>query len=130
MRSGSIRSGSGEPVGDLVRLHPQSGLMVTLFEPGRAIGLEGWGAFVLEPIDKHRTRLIARSRAPRSWPTVVLAPLGEIPHFIMERKMLLGIKERAERAWVSAGGTAISHGPVGRWREGERRLADAGSVAG
>jgi hypothetical protein len=85
-------------VGELVRLHPQAGLKVTHFEPGRAIGLEGWGAFVLEPLDEHHTRLIARSRSPRTWPTLALAPLGEIPHFVMERKMLLGIKERAERA--------------------------------
>jgi hypothetical protein len=25
----------------------------------------------------------------------------ELPHFIMERKMLLGIKARAERAWAA-----------------------------
>lgn len=100
-------------VGDLVPLHPQAGLKVTLFEPGRAIGLEGWGAFVLEPIDEQRTRLLARSRSPRSWPAFVLAPVGEVPHFIMERKMLLGIKDRAERAWARAGGTMLSPGPAG-----------------
>ncbi len=28
--------------------------------------------------------------------------LIELPHFVMERKMLLGIEERAERAWAEA----------------------------
>jgi hypothetical protein len=85
-------------VGEIVRLHPQTGLRVALFEPNRVLALEGWGAFVLEPVDAHTTRLITRSRAPRGPLSVVLALVGEIPHFVMERGMLLGIKRRAEAA--------------------------------
>jgi hypothetical protein len=85
-------------VGETVPLHPRAGLKLTRFEPGYALGLEGWGTFVLEPIDERTTRLIVRSPAPRGWATLASVLLWEIPHFIMERKMLLGIKERAERA--------------------------------
>ena len=35
--------------GETVYLHPLHGLPVARFEPGRALVLEGWGAFVLEP---------------------------------------------------------------------------------
>ena len=50
-----------------------------------------------------RSRLIARTRGagPDGMPSVILAPLGfalfEPAHFIMQRKMLLTLKERAER---------------------------------
>jgi hypothetical protein len=71
--------------------------------PGRALVLEQWGAFVLEPIDSGRTKLHVRTRGvgrPTLLATIV-APAGllvfEPAHFIMQRRMLLGIKERAER---------------------------------
>ena len=75
-------------------LHPAVG---AVFEPDKAIVLEGWGAFVVKPIDEHRTRVILRSHVP--WGTAALYYLlaVEIPHFIMERRMLKGIKQRAER---------------------------------
>lgn len=85
-------------IGELVPLHPTCGLPLAHFEPGRALVLEGWGSFVVEPIDETRTRLISRSRVPKGWSAVSYALLLEIPHFIMQRKMLLGIKARAERA--------------------------------
>jgi hypothetical protein len=50
-------------IGDTVFLHPAGGMEVTLFEPGRAIGLKGWGTFVLEPTSDGRTRLIANNVA-------------------------------------------------------------------
>ncbi len=84
-------------VGETIMLHPAAGLEVTLFEPGRVFGIEGWGAFVLEPEGEGRTRLLARGRAPREPLKMAYATLLEIPHFVMERRMLLGIKERAER---------------------------------
>lgn len=83
-------------VGDTVLLHPASGLTVTRFEPGRMLALEGWGAFVVEPAGEGHTRLLARARTPRSLAKRAMGLLVEIPHFIMERRMLLGIKERAE----------------------------------
>jgi hypothetical protein len=92
---------SREP-GDTVYLHPLSGLPVAVFEPGRVLALENWGAFVLEQHGPGDTRLIARGRTPRGLGALANALLMEIPHFVMERKMLLGIKERAERAHTTA----------------------------
>jgi hypothetical protein len=85
-------------VGERVFLHPAIGLEVKAFEPGRAIVLEGWGSFVLEPIDNKSARVILRSRVPRRLGVLLYYLLTiEIPHFIMERRMLKGIKQRAER---------------------------------
>ena len=73
------------------------------FEPGRALVLGGWGPFVVEPADASSTRLISRSRVRRGLSALSYATLLEIPHFLMQRKMMLAIKERAERAWHEAG---------------------------
>jgi hypothetical protein len=89
-------------IGELVMLAPVMGLKVAHFEPNRALVLEGWGSFTLEPIDEQRTRLISRSQLPHGWMAWSYALLLEIPHFVMQRKMLLGIKERAEAARASA----------------------------
>ena len=78
------------------------GWKITHLEPGRAMVLEKWGAFAVEPIDSGRSRIHIRTRGagiptPRS---IVIAPISlltlEPAHFIMERGMLLGIKQRAE----------------------------------
>lgn len=78
------------------------GWRVAQIEPGRAMVLDGWGAFVLNPIDAHTTRMHIRTRGSGE-PTlsgIAVTPLGllvfEPAHFIMERAMLLGIKRRAE----------------------------------
>jgi hypothetical protein len=84
-------------IGDEVMLHPLNGLRVTVFEPGRALGLEGWGLFLLEPIDEARTRLIARGRIPKGAASIFYEAFVEIPHFVMQRRMLPGIRDRAER---------------------------------
>jgi hypothetical protein len=84
-------------LGETVHLHPAGGLRVSVFEPGRALGLEGWGTFALEPVGEGRTRLIARGGVARGVGAVSYALLMEIPHFLMERRMLLGIEERAEQ---------------------------------
>jgi len=57
-------------------------------------------AFVLDPIDANTTRLIVRSSgATPDWVTrMTVLTFWEPAHFIMERKMMLGIKERAEGA--------------------------------
>jgi hypothetical protein len=80
------------------------GWKITQLEPGRAIVLENWGAFVVDPIDAKSSRLHIRTRGP-GVPTVAgiaLSPISlltfEPAHFIMERGMLLGIKKRAESA--------------------------------
>jgi hypothetical protein len=89
-------------IGDTVLLHPAFGLRVARFNPGRALVLEGWGAFVIESLDAGRTRLLARGHAPGGRLAGAYGLLIEIPHFVMERKMLLGIKERAERSAAPA----------------------------
>jgi len=96
--------------GDLVRatqpdylggiFGPNVGWRVTRLDTNRVVVLSGWGAFVLQPANGS-TRLIVRTRG-NGKPNVALAPFGllvfEPAHFIMQRRMLLGIKERVERA--------------------------------
>jgi hypothetical protein len=89
-------------VGETVLLHPANGLTLARFEPNRLYGLEGGWFFVLEP-DDGRTRLITRGRVPRGLASVAYGILLELPHFVMERKMLLGIKARVEHARAVAG---------------------------
>jgi hypothetical protein len=69
--------------------------VVAGFDPGEALVMDGWGAIVLER-EGERTRLIARGHAPAGLVPRLYAFLLEIPHFVMERRMLLGIKRRAE----------------------------------
>ena len=99
-------------VGETVKLHWASGLELTRFEPNRVFALGGWYLVLNE--DNGRTRLIARSRFPRGPVSLAYGLLLEVPHFIMERKMLLGIKERAEQArteasQVHAPGHSLTH---------------------
>jgi hypothetical protein len=78
------------------------GWRVDALEPERVLGLENWGTFVLRPVDASTTRLIVRTRgAPRPGAASFLtAPITvfvfEPAHFIMERAMLRGIRDRAE----------------------------------
>ena len=67
------------------------------FDPPTTYCFEGGWHLALESHDE-RTRLIARGRFPRGAFTLAYTVLLELPHFIMERKMLLGVKERAEQA--------------------------------
>jgi len=98
-------------VGDLVRATQpdylggafgrELGWRVSQLEPSRLLVLEQWGAFVLEPTGAGQTRFIIRStiggpEAP-AWGAGLTLALFELPHFIMERKMMLTIKARAER---------------------------------
>jgi hypothetical protein len=92
-------------VGDKVYLHPRVALTVAAVERDRYIVLERDWSFHLHAIDRDHTRLIVRSRGYYEFPDLKLPPLNflywrlffEPGHFIMERKMMLGIKERAER---------------------------------
>lgn len=77
-----------------------SGVMGTVMKQGN--GASTW-VYLLRELDSKRTRLIVRWRA--RWkptfktPALVLIRLLLAPiEFVMERKMLLGIKKRAERA--------------------------------
>jgi hypothetical protein len=75
-------------------------------EPPQAPGsffkgdLEFSWAFVLDPLDAHTTRLLIRCRA--AWADTFTARLArplllEPVHFVMEERMLRGIRDRAER---------------------------------
>jgi hypothetical protein len=96
-------------VGDTIRLASKKAygdlpvLRIVAVEPNHYFVLEGWGAFIVEPIDENTTRLIVRSH--RTEPVIGGPILGRAlnalfwdpAHFVMERGMLRGIKERAER---------------------------------
>jgi hypothetical protein len=109
-------------VGDTVPLAPNGfGVPVAILEPNRALVLHGdtraggpgapnmrpgdylnvaWGWF-LNPIDERTTRLLERWRAdwkPSPWNTLFYRIFLEPGAFLMERRNLLGIKQRAERA--------------------------------
>jgi hypothetical protein len=60
-------------------------------------GIDWVWQFGLYPLDGNRTRLVSRSRV--RWHTVMarlMTHATEFPGFLMTRRMLLGIKERAE----------------------------------
>jgi hypothetical protein len=84
---------------------------VALVEPGRALVLghikdtdaelaagqarSSW-AFILQPVDQHSTRLLVRCRGSSP-----MARLQGPVQFVMQRKMMLGIKQRAEGTLVA-----------------------------
>jgi len=108
-------------VGGFVPLGPDVGIPVRRLKAGSVLGLGGtmdprtgmirpsggaaagprvelgW-TFVLQPVHEHSTRLLSRTRYDYSPLAVglVLRPVLEPLQFIMERRMLLGIKSRAE----------------------------------
>ncbi len=109
--------------GDLVPLAPGNrlALQVETIEPPHTLVLRtpgnladhlaeghviGTWTFAVEPLDEESSRLIVRWRS-----TYRRTALGAIAnryalepvHFLMERKMLLGIKARAERAFLESG---------------------------
>jgi hypothetical protein len=102
-------------VGDEIPLGRGPGWPVAVIEPCRSLVLDlrnmsgfNWvWQFGLYPIDEKRTRLVSRSRVRTQtfWArlfTYAIEPAG----FVMTRRMLLGLKERAEalRVRTSRGG--------------------------
>jgi len=77
------------------------GWTVTEVVPNRAMVLQYWGAFVLEPTADGKTRFIIRTNVGNARTPAWVAPLDmiafELPHFIMERRMMLQIKSLAEK---------------------------------
>jgi hypothetical protein len=89
--------------GDTIPLGKGPDWPVVEAEPERTLVLEPitdfvtW-AFVLAPIDAHSTRLVTRVRfrvEPTAKDRLIMAAIDP-PAFFMTRKMLLGIKRRAE----------------------------------
>jgi hypothetical protein len=76
------------------------GWTVAQLEPPRALVLENWGAFVLLPEQTTRTRFIIRSTMSNRhipvWASVINLMTFDLPHFIMQRRMMLTIKTLAE----------------------------------
>jgi hypothetical protein len=81
-------------VGESVLLHPDTGLKILQFVPGRTLVLESGWSFILQPDGPESCRLLTRFIPPTGVAGVAYATLVELPHFIMERKMLLEIKRR------------------------------------
>jgi len=98
-------------VGDKIPVGQGPSWPVAVVEPCRALvldmrnmgGLDWVWQFGLYPVDETRTRLVSRSRvrAQTIWArslTRAIEPAG----FLMTRRMLLGLKERAESMPVAA----------------------------
>ena len=97
--------------GAQIRLAPEVAMTVAVAEPGHALVLRGgipmgsvaapfdstW-AFVLREEPDRTTRLVSRERYRnlRWWAGLIVAPTSVIS-FVMSRKMLHGIADRAER---------------------------------
>ena len=103
----------GVPMGGftVVRIEPERAVVwrqgwpddVEKLSPSEAEGRGTW-AFVLEEVDEGTTRLLLRERSglkPRMRDVLLNYLFIERQHFVMEWRMLKGIKERAERAHTS-----------------------------
>jgi hypothetical protein len=113
--------------GDELSLHPaMPPLPVVMVDPGRAfvvhsgpepdidLARDRWAdcswAFLVEPLGECRSRVISRYRCATSDDLVTRLQLGptliEPVSFAMDRRMLLGIKQRAERRDTSPHGAS------------------------
>jgi hypothetical protein len=105
-------------VGDRIPLGRGPSWPVAVLEPNRALvldmrkmgGLDWVWQFGLYPVDETRTRLVSRSRvrARAVWArllTHAIEPAG----FLMTRRMLLGLKQRAEELRAGSVGEGTTH---------------------
>src|SRR5512132_2326042 len=107
-------------VGDTVlwrrpsRIVPRQELTVSVLEPPRALafsyqslGMEWVWQFGLYPLDNERTRFVTRGteRVPKTIAGWLGMRIMEPASFIMTRRMLLGVKERAEALRASTRST-------------------------
>jgi hypothetical protein len=106
-----VEEWQGVAVGAEVKLHPEVPLEVAALDPGRSLVLRGgvrmgktpppydftW-AFVVREQPEQTTRLLVRERYgyTRGWAPLVVEPTTAIS-VVMTRKMLRGIRDRAER---------------------------------
>ena len=101
-------------VGDAIPLGRGPRWPVAVVEPNRALvldmrhvdGFDWVWQFGLYPVDENRTRLVSRSHVrPLSiWATLFSACVIEPAGFFMTRRMLLGLKQRAEALAAAAPG--------------------------
>jgi hypothetical protein len=92
-------------VGDEIPMGHGAGFPVTAIEPERSLVLSGAGndfqwvwQFGLYPLDEGRTRLVSRNsvRTPTTVWSWVFMRVIEPAAFLMTRRMLIGLKSRAE----------------------------------
>jgi hypothetical protein len=92
-------------VGDAISLGPREALTVAALDPDRALvlsynahGFEWVWQFGMYPIDENRTRLVTRGteRFANTIGAWLFMRVMEPAAFIMTRRMLLGVKQRAE----------------------------------
>lgn len=97
-------------VGDRIAMTPQLGFVVVTAHPGRSLvslsddGSTSW-CLQLSAVGDHETRLISRFRvAPApTFPGTLWTFIADPGAFVMERKMLLGIRHRVERGMTCPG---------------------------
>lgn len=101
------------------RLRDIAGWRIGWIEANRGLALVGWGSLVLLPSDEAHTRLVIRTRTA-SAPGAFFSRFGDLLfgrplHFVMERRMLLGIQERVEGTasglvlvWVATSGFILA----------------------
>ncbi len=96
-------------VGDTIRLASDhylggrgarfSALTVVSADPRSGLVLEGWGTFAIDSLAPGISRLIVRERIPAAttwWSALIRSLTFDPVHFVMERRMLRGIRDRAE----------------------------------
>lgn len=92
--------------GDTIPVGGGAGWPVAIATPGELLLLDihragahvTW-AFALRPLSPTRTRLVLRVRArlPRTWSLPLLIAVLDPAEFLMVRRQLIGIRDRAER---------------------------------
>jgi hypothetical protein len=99
-------------VGDEIPIGRAGGFPVTAIEPGRELVLSGTGdgfqwvwQFGLYPINDARTRLVSRNavRVPGTAGSWLFMRVIEPTAFLMTRRMLVGLKHRAEMLAAARG---------------------------
>ena len=113
------------------------GSPVTVLEPNRALVMGTW-AFVLKPIEGGRTRLLVREPYP-GWIRLVVPArsgllramgaaidyvIGEPLHFLMERKMMLGLSSEPNVPSTSPGRAERVKRPSAELHEARWSLSD------
>ena len=98
-------------VGDIIPVGRGEGFPVKAIDPFRSLVLGGetdgfqwvW-QFGLYPVDERTTRLVSRNRAniARTFASILFMRVLEPAAFLMTRKMLLGLKRRAESTRVQS----------------------------
>jgi hypothetical protein len=105
-------------VGDTIRLSPRENLTVTSLDPNRSLVLayhahafEWVWQFGLYPVNGGRTRLVSRGseRYANTVGTWLFMRVMEPAALLMTRRMLIGVKQRAEALRASRAATAREH---------------------